>query len=177
MKKTINYSKTLKENSFYFRQEKNLTRLRRLYKHKVGLLNTKYNDIFDNLKNFKLKIFIRIRPNNIFCTLKNLKTNKIILNKSSGLYELQTSKNKLKYNIKIILQFFFKEIDKFFKKEKNILIEIIAGIRIRKKIFQFLKQKMKKKNIILYIKKKKSFNGCRPKKKKRKKRQGLRIFK
>ena len=95
MKKTINYSKTLKENSFYFRQEKNLTRLRRLYKHKVGLLNTKYNDIFDNLKNFKLKIFIRIRPNNIFCTLKNLKTNKIILNKSSGLYELQTSKKRV----------------------------------------------------------------------------------
>jgi hypothetical protein len=138
MKKTINYSKIFKENSFSFRQEKNLTRLRRLYKHKVSLLNTKYNDILDNIKNFKLKIFIRIRPNNIFCTLKNLKTSKIILNKSSGLYEVQTSKNKLKYNIKIILQFFLSHLKQFFKKEKNILIEIIAGIRIRKKIFQFL---------------------------------------
>ena len=93
------------------------------------------------------------------------------------MYGIKTSKNKLKYNIKIILQFFFKEITNFLKFEKNILIELIAGIKIRKKIIKLLKHKFSKKNIILQVKEKKCFNGCRPPKKKRKKRQGLRVFK
>ena len=95
-----------KEKFFSSRQEKGLKRLRRLYKYKLGLLNKKYTDIVGNLKNFKLKIILRVRPNNIFCTLKNLDSDKILINKSSGTYNLQISKKKLKYNIKMMLQFF-----------------------------------------------------------------------
>jgi len=166
-----------KEKFFSSRQEKGLKRLRRLYKYKLSLLNKKYTDIVGNLKNFKLKIILRVRPNNIFCTLKNLDSDKILINKSSGTYNLQISKKKLKYNIKMMLQFFFKDIEIYYKKERNVLIEVTCGIRIRKQIIKFLKQKIKKKNIVLQLNEKKCFNGCRPPKKKRKKRMGLRIFK
>ena len=176
MKKNFRRIKQLRKKIFSSRI-KVLGRFRRFYKHKLTLLNSKYVDIFHNLKNFSLKVYIRVRPNNIFCTLKNIKENKILLNKSSGMYGIKTSKNKLKYNIKIILQFFFKEITNFLKAEKNILIELVAGIKIRKKIIKLLKHKFSKKNIILQVREKKCFNGCRPPKKKRKKRQGLRVFK
>merc|ERR1711871_1463215 len=125
-----NLKKRLHQLKIFSSRIKVLGRFRRFYKHKLTLLNSKYVDIFHNLKNFGLKIYIRVRPNNIFCTLKNIKENKILLNKSSGMYGIKTSKNKLKYNIKIILQFFFKEITNFLKFEKNILIELIAGIKI-----------------------------------------------
>lgn len=172
--KRINFSR---KKNLRLQRIKTLIRFRRSYKHKLTLLNSKYIDILHGFKNFNLKVYIRVRPNNIFCTLKDLKEDKILLAKSSGMYGIKTSKNKLKYNVKIILQFFFKEINHFLRNEKNILIELIAGIRIRKKIIKLLKHKFNKKNIILQIKEKKSFNGCRPPKKKRKKRQGLRIFK
>merc|ERR1712078_950520 len=124
-----------KEKFFSSRQEKGLKRLRRLYKYKLGLLNKKYTDIVGNLKNI-----LRVRPNNIFCTLKNLDSDKILINKSSGTYNLQISKKKLKYNIKMMLQFFFKDIEIYYKKERNVLIEVTCGIRIRKQIIKFLKQ-------------------------------------
>ena len=82
-----------KEKFFLSRHEKALKRLRRLYKYKLNLLNKRYTDILSTLKGFQLKLFIRIRPNNIFCTLKNIDSNKILINKSSGSYKLQTSKN------------------------------------------------------------------------------------
>ena len=109
--------------------------------------------------------------------MKNLNSGKILINRSSGIYNLQISKKKLKYNIKMMLQFFFKDIEIFYKREKNILIEVICGVKVRKQIIKFLKQKIRKKNIVLQLNEKRCFNGCKPPKKKRKKRMGLRIFK
>jgi len=160
---------TRKENSF--------KRIRRLYVHKLHNLNSNYMKILGVIESVKLKIFIRVRPNNIFFTLKDIKLNTVLVNKSAGLYKIQVSKKNLRYNVKILLQIFFKDIEKYFKKEKDFLIEIISGIKIRKLIIKFLKQKIRKKNIILILKEKKCFNGCMPPKKKRKKRLGLRIFK
>jgi len=118
MKSSLHNIKVYKEKLFSTRQEKGLKRLRRLYRYKLGLLNKKYIDILGNLKDFQLKVFIRVRPNNVFCTLKNLNSGKILINRSSGIYNLQISKKKLKYNIKMMLQFFFKDIEIFYKREK-----------------------------------------------------------
>merc|ERR1711991_678693 len=77
-----------------------------------------------------------------------------------------------KKNLSIISEFsfsiFFKDIEIYFKEIKNVLIEVVCGIRIRKLIIKFLKQKIKRKNIILQISEKSCFNGCRPPKKKKK---------
>ena len=177
MKKFFENTKSFKEKLITSRRVFALKRLRRLYKHKRNILNKNFLDILGNLKGFNLKIFIRVLPNNIFCTLKDLKTEKTLIHRSSGMYKLRTSKKNLKYNVKIMLQFFFKDIKNYFKNEKNVIIEITCGIKIRKQIIKFWKQKIKKKNVILQINEKKCFNGCRPPKKRRKKRTGLRIFK
>jgi ribosomal protein S11 len=177
MKKFLENTKSFREKLITSRRVFALKRLRRLYKHKRNILNKNFLDILGNLKGFNLKIFIRVLPNNIFCTLKNLGTKKTLVHRSSGTYKLRTSKKNLKYNVKIMLQFFFKDIKDYFKNEKNVLIEITCGIKIRKQIIKFWKQKIKKKNVILQINEKKCFNGCRPPKKRRKKRTGLRIFK
>lgn len=59
--------------------------------------------------------------------------------------------------------------------------KMISPVRTRKSlVFRFLKLLKRNKNIrafVLNVLEKKVFNGCRPKKKKRKKRQGLRVFK
>ena len=69
MKNLLDTTRAYKESFFLSRREKALKRLRRLYKYKLSLLNRKYTDILSTLKNFQLKICIRVRPNNIFCTL------------------------------------------------------------------------------------------------------------
>ena len=152
-------------------------RQKRLYRYKSTILNCKYVFLKEYIQNFKLKISIRIRPNNIFCTLTKILGNKILLNVSSGTYKLRTSKKNLKHNIKSILESFFYAIQKFLKNKKNILIEILSSIKIRKRIIKFLNKTLKKKNLILYTNEKKCFNGCRPAKKRRKKGKRLRIFK
>jgi len=48
---------------------------------------------------------------------------------------------------------------------------------MKKPILEVISINLKDKNIILDVKGKKCFNGCRPPKKRRKKQKGLRIFK
>ena len=52
---------------------------------------------------FSKKINIRVTANNIFCTLVDLKSNKTLIVGSGGKYKVKTSKKKLSYNIKIVL--------------------------------------------------------------------------
>ena len=86
-----------------------IIRTKRFYKYKSSILNCKYNYISKFIKSFSLKVYIRLKPNNIFCTLIDLKENRILLNTSSGKYKMQTSKKRLKYNSKILLEYFFKD--------------------------------------------------------------------
>ena len=154
-----------------------IIRTKRLYKYKSSILNCKYTYISKFIKCFTIKIYIRLKPNNIFCTLVDLKENKILLNISSGKYKMQTSKKRLKYNSKILLDHFFKDAQKYLYKKKNIILELISPIKIRKRIIRFVKTTLIKKNLILYTNEKKCFNGCRAAKKRRKKRNRIRIFK
>jgi hypothetical protein len=59
----------------------------------------------------------------------------------------------------------------------KILITIIAPKNLKKKIVNQIQKTLINKNIFIEVNEKKTFNGCRPKKQKRKKRKGLRIFK
>ena len=154
-----------------------IIRTKRFYKYKSSILNCKYNYISKFIKSFSLKVYIRLKPNNIFCTLIDLKENRILLNMSSGKYKMQTSKKRLKYNSKILLEYFFKDTQTYLLKKKNIILELISPIKIRKRIIRFIKTILTRKNLILYTNEKKCFNGCRAAKKRRKKRNRIRIFK
>jgi len=109
----------------------------------------------------------------------DLFNNKILFTVSSGKYKINTTKKRLKYNLKIIIKFFLRDIKKYTEKSKKILVDLILSLRIRKFIFRVLRKEFQKKHVVVHLKENKCFNGCRSVKKKRKK--GLkfkyRIFK
>lgn len=158
-------------------------KFRRLYRFRSHFTNFRARLFYSKLGlgQDTFKLFLRFRSNNIFCTLVDVFNKKTILNISSGKYKMNTSKKKLRYNTKMILKLFLKDISSYLKNKNNsFIIQIISPIKNRKQIIRFLREKLKKikrKNLIIYLKVLKCFNGCRPKKKKRKKRRQLRIFK
>ncbi len=127
--------------------------------------------------NLKFYITIRLGANNMFCTLKHLKKNKTIFSCSAGKYKLNVSKKKLKFMHKIILHKFFLKIKRYLKTKIKILVKLISPVRIRKVIIKRLKMLFKKNTLILNLQENKCYNGCRPKKQKKKKRKGFRLFK
>jgi ribosomal protein S11 len=170
-KKKQKFIKFGASNKFKF--DKNFFRARRAMRYKpYGIKN--FNKI-GNSKIFSHRLNIRVTPNNIFCSLSKRKKNSIISCCSSGKYKIKTSKKKLKYTFDLVLTRFFREIKK--KKHRGLIILITSPIRIRKKIINLVSLNFKKKFLLIKVSKNKSFNGCRPPKKIRKKRRGLRILK
>lgn len=137
-------------------------------------------DFYSFDKQYSQFLALRVTANNIFCILRNNTRNKTICSASSGKYNIKTSKKTLRFAFKFVLTNFIKEI-KTKIKTKNLLISIVAPIKLRKKIVKFLAQQLfhrnRKTNLILKIKEMKCFNGCRPKKVKRKKRKRFKILK
>lgn len=125
---------------------------------------------------FSHRLTIRVTQNNIFCSLTKNDINLTLNSCSSGKYKIKTSKKKLKHTFDLVLANFFSEINK--KHDyTGLFILITSPIKIRKKIINASFFNFKKKPLLIKVLKKKSFNGCRPPKKIRKKRHGLRLFK
>lgn len=154
---------------------------------------------------FDKVITIRVKPNNTFCTLRSLFHNQMI-SASSTKYSVKMSKKSLKYSYKIILKAFLKEVDTFVKSDK-ILFSITAPKRIRRELMRILRMSIEPVEsdgastldktehqpendnheneedlegptlVVFRLNAKKCFNGCRVRKKKRKKQRGLRIYK
>jgi len=152
-----------------------VVRLRKNFIFTSNPLNPIFNDLYkSHLKNFNKQIHIKIKPNNVFCTLNDL--NKTLYTTSSGKCNLNTSKKTLRYTTKIILQSFLNNIKNYLEQDFFIL-HLTSPKKLRIAILKQLQTTFKKKELIINIKGKKYFNGCRPAKKKRKKQKGLRIFK
>lgn len=134
---------------------------------------------------------IRVKPNNMFCTLTSTKKKRVI-SATSTKYRIKMSKKALRYNYKLILKAFIEETKKFFGKKMR--ISLSAPRRIRRELFRILKKKLTLKKkflknalgklipviprvLVFHFKAKKCFNGCRARKKKRSKQRGLRIYK
>lgn len=164
----------------------------RLKLYNKNLFSFRNYKVFIN-KIFVNKIVIRVKGNNFFCTFLKLKKNtnsidRILQADSAGKYKLKTSKKNIKFNLPIVLFTFLKRLKKnkaifvtgksrrgkiYFK---NIIIKIIAKLRIRRKILKLLNDFVKG-NKMFYLQPKKCFNGCRAVKARRKKRLRFRIFK
>jgi hypothetical protein len=127
----------------------------------------------------------QVYPNNVFCTLKVLKNSKFyLLNQaSSGKYNIKLSKKTIKYKLKFVIFAFLKEVRSIQRKKKISLpkstaIKIIAPRRIKSTILRLLKVELKrKKRVVIEVLRKHVFNGCRARKKIRKKRKGITLFK
>lgn len=140
-----------------------------------------------NLKKkiFNRRITIKITSNNIFCSLSDLKSNKVILNASAGKYHFKITKKRLKHTYKEMLELFFRRVWQYLN-AGGIIILLTIPIRLRKKVIELLfNLRLYKKTpkesylraILIKTKDKKCFNGCRSKKKRRKKRKGTRLLK
>jgi ribosomal protein S11 len=136
-------------------------------------------------KIFNRRITIKMTSNNIFCSLSDLKSNKVILNASSGKYHFKITKKRLKHNYKEMLELFFRRAWQYLN-AGGIIVLLTIPIRLRKRVIELLfnlrtYKKTPKKSylraILIKTKDKKCFNGCRSKKKRRKKRKGVRLLK
>lgn len=181
LKRKFKLKKNLKKKNF----KKNLKRKRIILmrglsyfnKHNPSLKKIKFNKIL-NLKKIKtnFSVSIKITPNNIFCLLKNIKKQKTILLLSAGILKLKISKKKLKFASKIIIQNFIEKIKKRLK-NKKVIITMSGPKKIRKFLLKQLIFSLKKTKLLINAINKKIFNGCRVKKKRKKKQKGKRVFK
>lgn len=155
-----------------------LLRCRKVFKHRTSLLNPTFKKIAlkESLKPFSTIIFIKIRPNNIFCTLINTARNKTLYVTSSGKCKIKTSKKLLRFSSKLITQLFFEKIRKALRKQ-SLLVNIVGPKKIRRIVVDQILTYVKNKHFMINVDEKKCFNGCRAPKKKRKKQKTLRVFK
>ena len=141
---------------------------------------------------------IRIKPNNVFCTLRG-RTNFRMISGSSTKYKVKMSKKTLRYNYKIVVKSFLEETKT--RLDTNFLLVCVAAPkRIRRELLRMLKKKLVPKRrfgsarfkkgskaetksrysskILMFdFFARKCFNGCRVRKKKRNKQRGLRVYK
>ena len=170
-KKTNKYTKLTKKYR--------IKRLKKTFKRKHYILNKKFKKIFEKVfvkQQIEYKINIKIIPNNIFCILTKNIDNKTISITSAGKLKLKVTKRKLKYVSAFLIKEFIKQIKPTVAKKTSLLV-LSAPIKLRKKILKQLIMGMKNTRLIINIPDKKCFNGCRPKKQRKKKRKGLRIRK
>lgn len=153
-------------------------KMKKLLKNKPYITNPTFQEINKKniFKQYYKHINIRVTPNNVFCTLKNVLKNKTLFVTSAGKCNTKTSKKILRYSSKIITQTFFEKIKNHLNSNKFI-VNIIGPKKIRKSILEQVSISLRGKNLIINVENKKCFNGCRPPKKRRKKQKGLRIFK
>jgi ribosomal protein S11 len=153
---------------------------RQFFQYRPFLLKPLILKILEKKKHTKKKIsviiIIKIIPNNIFLTLINSKTKKILFVSSSGKENLKVSKKRLKFISKLYLQICFKKIYKYLK-EKTILFKISAPIKIRKNVIRLITTSLKKNIIFFYTPPMKVYNGCKAKKARRIKKKSFKIFK
>jgi ribosomal protein S11 len=191
------YEENSSEKKYGLRSEYTLNADKDLHLRKVN--SKACENIFDKV------ITIRVKPNNTFCTLRSSFHDQVI-SSSSTKYNVKMSKKSLRYNYKIVLKAFLKEVNAFIKSDK-ILFSITAPRKIRRELLRILKvhlepieldetldsDKIEQQSedicdneeehseeptlVVFKLNAKKCFNGCRVRKKKRKKQRGLRIYK
>nr|NP_038179.1 orf168 [Synura synuroidea]AAF36945.1 orf168 [Synura synuroidea] len=166
------------------KQKKNLnflqkinTRFRKKMKYKSYILNYTLNNLIYNLP--KIKISLRVTQNNIFFTLIDLKKNETKLISSTGIEKIKTTKKLLKFSTKIILPIFFNKILTLTTNQTTIFIELNCPILIKKRLLKQINKLLNKNILLINTANNKCFNGCKEKKKKRKKLRTnkFRIFK
>lgn len=131
-----------------------------------------------------LALTIFLASNNIFCHLKELKTNKVLSSISAGSYKFNVSKKGIRTYTKQILKLFLQDLrTKGITFEGPLVTKIISPLSLRKSVIDSLKTTIfrkvsaNKEQLFLEMPALKVFNGCRPPKKIRKKRHGLSLFK
>jgi ribosomal protein S11 len=150
------------------------SRYRNLFKYNKTCINPVY--LLTKHKLPKYGFVLKATQNNVFCTLINCRTKKILLNTSSGKEKIKVSRKNLAFGAKNIIISFFKKSTKKFS-GSTIFVKILAPLRVKTIFLRALKNYSKNARLLINTIHKKCFNGCKVPKKKRKKQRGLRVFK
>lgn len=173
-----------KKKKFLSHKEK-LVNLRKLFKKlKSNFFSRKFSSpyfkIFYSLKgvlpSFNLRLSVNISSNNIFLNLSKILNAKVLKNASSGSFKVKVTKKRLKQTVCVVLQKFLNKIKPVIHR-RNLLIILTSPQFLRKKVLKLFRDSFMRRNIFIKINPLKCFNGCRPKKRKRKKRVLLKVFK
>jgi hypothetical protein len=183
-KPRLNSKQKIKYPKFNKAREKRLKSLRLMKRTIYNLVSGRPHKTYKVGRKSKfLRLTVRVAPNNMFCHLKDTRTNTVLRSVSSGSYKMKVSKKGIRNYSTLIANAFLKDLrDKSIKLNKPLAAKIIAPTIIRKPLLtifknSFFKKFNAKRKLLLEIVAKKVFNGCRPRKKVRKKRKGLRLFK
>jgi ribosomal protein S11 len=132
---------------------------------------SKTNSAFQSIRHF---VHIRINSNNTIATLTNL-GGQVRYTLSAGKLKLRSSKRTYKYIYGLVLKKFF---DYLFRKNlrKGLYFKVSAPRNLRKALLRRI-LRFRRRIVLVEFLRLLPFNGCRAAKKRRKKRQGLRVFK
>lgn len=159
--------KKIKKQLFFLRTNL-LTFKKKKLKPQLGLLSNKFIGSCSRIK------FV---ANNIYCTFWSISGKRTFRVRSAGMKKIKISKRRLLLYGKAFLDSFFQELQqwrqKYKQKKADFFFSIIAPKRFRKIILKNILGKATAINFEY----KKAFNGCKVKKKRRKKRLGFRSFK
>jgi hypothetical protein len=133
----------------------------------------------------KYIVHVRVTTNNIFCTFSNAFKNKVLITVSSGICNFKMSKKNWKHIPSSIVYSFIKRIRRYLiriKMIKRVSLSIqFSGLKTTRFI-PLVKQFRKglryfMKTFSMEVLSRKCFNGCIPKKKRRKKRLRFIVWK
>ena len=159
--------------------KKTIRKFKRVFRYGNYIQKFKFKKLINdaNLKNkLNYLISIKITPNNIFCVLKNFNKNKTLFLLSAGILKLKITKRKLKFASRLLIKKFLSLIYLRTKKKLS-LLKLSGPKKVRKIVLKEILKYLKGSRLIIFFQEKKSFNGCKPKKQRRKKRKGLRVLK
>lgn len=169
--------KRFNKKFFNFFLKKKVYIRKKKYKARLVFFFERYKFYFKRKASlFNSLLILRIKQNNLFVTLLNLRTNKVCKIWSCGLYKLNASKRQLKFVVNILLIQIFKYLNKKFRKANFVII--IRGMSfIKKKVVRKIQFFFRNQMYLLVSKSSKIFNGCRAKKIRRKKYKKFRVLK
>lgn len=172
-----NLKKRFNKSFFRFALKKKASRKKKKYNARLVFFFERYKFYFKRKANlFNSLLILRIKQNNLFVTLLNLRTGKVWKIWSCGLYKLNASKRQLRFVANILLIQIFKYLKKRFRKANFVII--IRGMSfIKKKVIRKIKIFFRNRMYLLISKSSKIFNGCRAKKIRRKKYKKFRVLK
>lgn len=178
LEKNLDQKPIFNRNNFSLKKKRvNKSKLKFLKRKRLAL-NPKFRSLLSIKKKVHYQLSIRIKQNNIFCTFKNIRKKTTILVASSGKLKLKITKKTLKFSNKRIIKKFLNKIKNFSKMFNLVLlVDIKAPIKMRKFIIKQFSYLSTVSSLIFSVYENKCFNGCRPKKKKRKKQKRFRLFK
>ena len=176
-KKKVLLSLKKKKKNKFFKRKKKLDSFLKIFLldhySLIHLLKLKKKKKKKLKKKVKYLLFVSIRSNNIFINFFRSKNNKVTLINfwSSGVFQLHCTKRKLKFVTYTLL----KEITNKLKGISFYIIKIFCAQFLHKFLYKNFKKLFLKSKFIIFTSFK-IFNGCRSKKKRRKKHLKFRIL-